>query len=80
MEELFGPPAVPVVTALTIFSLHDFDLPRHTQKTVRNYMNGRVLRHVAKLHFGTVGGKIGMNIMVEHLLVLFGCYLTHYIL
>ena len=73
MEELFGPPAVPMVTALIIFSVHGFDLPRHTQKTVRNYMNGRVLRHVAKLHFGTVGGKIGMNIMVEHLLVLFGC-------
>ena len=66
MEELFGPPAVPVVTAMTIFSVHDFDLPLHKQKTVRNYMNGRVLRHVAKLHFGTVGGKI--IIMVEHLL------------
>ena len=48
MEELFGLPAVPVVTAMTIFSVHDFDLPQHSQKTVRNYMNGGVLRHVAK--------------------------------
>ena len=80
MEELFGPPAVPVVTAMTIFSAHDFDLPLHNHKTVKNYMNECVLRHIAKLHFGTVGGEIGMNIMVVHLLVLFGCYLTQYIL
>ena len=80
MEELFGPPAVPVMTTMAIFSVHDIDSPRHTQKTARNYMNGRVLRHVAKLHFGTAGGKIYMNIMVGHLLVLFGCYLTQYIL
>ena len=80
MEELFGPPAMPVVTTMNIFSVHDIDLPRRTQKTVRIYMNGRVLRHVANLHFDTVGGKISMNIIVEHLLVLFGCYLTHYIL
>ena len=80
MEELFGLPAVPVVTTMTIsMFMAVICLDTHT-KTVRNYMNGRVLRHVAKLHFGTVGGKIGMNIMVEHLLVLFGCCLTHYTL
>ena len=56
------------------------DLPLHQQKTVTNYMNGRVLRHVAKIRFGTAGGKIDMNIMVEHLLVLFGYFLTHYTL
>ena len=32
MEELDEPLAMPVVTVMTIFSVHDFDLPRHTQK------------------------------------------------
>ena len=79
MEELFGHRAVRVVTAMAMLVLMALICLDKHKKTVRNYMNGRVLRHVAKLHFGTVGGKIGMNIMVEHLLVLFGCYLTHYI-
>ena len=47
MEELFAPPVVPVVTAMTIFNVHDFYYT-NKKKTVRNYMNGRVLRLVAK--------------------------------
>ena len=48
-----------------------------THTTVRNYVNGHVFFHVTRLYFGTVGGKIDININIERLL---SFILAHYIL
>ena len=41
-------------------SVHDFDLPRQLSEIA---VNALVLRHVKKLHFGTAGSKIDINII-----------------
>ena len=50
------------------------------QTTGRNYVNGRVLRHVTQLHFGTAGGKNDIKTNLKRFAVFIGFHLTHYIL